>query len=66
MSTQHTVKIVEDPDQPGELLLDLGPDLCASMGWAVGDTLVWTELADDTWILTRAESANVSGDSPQQ
>jgi hypothetical protein len=43
-ATYHTLKIVEDPVQPGELLLDLGHDLCQSLGWVVGDTLVWSEL----------------------
>jgi hypothetical protein len=63
MDKQHTFKIVEDPDQPGELLLDLGIELCDRMGWAVGDTLVWTQLTDDTWSLTRAKSTNVAPNS---
>jgi hypothetical protein len=66
MTTKHIFKIVEDPDQPGELLLDLGLDLCQSMGWAVGDRLVWTELDNDTWILTRAESAAAALEPPQE
>ena len=48
--------IVEDPDHPGELLLDLGTDLCEHMGWQPGDTLEWKQLENGTWTLTRIQS----------
>ena len=48
--------IVEDPDHPGELLLDLGTDLCEHMGWQPGDTLEWKQLENGTWTLTKIQS----------
>jgi len=50
------VTLVEDPDHPGELLLDLGNDLCAEMGWEEGDTLEWKQLEDGKWSLTKVIS----------
>lgn len=48
-----TVNVVDDPDNPGELLLDLGNDLCAELGWQVGDTVEWTDNKDGTWTLLK-------------
>ena len=48
-------KVVEDPENPGELLLDLGNELCAELGWQVGDMLEWTENPDGTWTLTKKQ-----------
>lgn len=51
-----TVNIVEDPDSPGEFLLDLGHDLCKDLGWKVGDTLEWKDNGDGSWMLTKSSS----------
>ena len=53
MSQKRTAQIIEDPDNPGELLLDLGPALCEEMGWAVGDTVEWIDNKDGTWTLMK-------------
>lgn len=45
--------IVEDPDHPGELLLDLGSELCEHLGWKEGDTLEWQDNKDGTWTLSK-------------
>ena len=50
------VTLVEDPDHPGELLLDLGEELCAEMGWQEGDQLEWKQLEDGKWSLTKITS----------
>jgi hypothetical protein len=50
---QFIKKIIEDPENPGELLLDLGEDLCAQMGWAEGDNITWTDNGDGTWLLEK-------------
>lgn len=47
------VTVVEDPDNPGELLLDLGNELCEQMGWSEGDTLEWQQLEDGRWSLKK-------------
>jgi hypothetical protein len=50
--------VVEDPDHPGELLLDLGTELCAELGWQVGDTLEWIDNKDGSWLLQKKLLAN--------
>jgi hypothetical protein len=45
--------IVEDPAHPGELLLDLGDEVCKYLGWKEGDTLEWLDNKDGTWTLKK-------------
>ena len=47
-------QIVEDPEDPEQLILDLGQELCDQMGWVEGDTLTWTDLKDGSWQLKKA------------
>ena len=47
-------QIIEDPEDPEQLILDLGQELCDQMGWAEGDTLIWTDLKDGSWQLKKA------------
>lgn len=51
--TKFVCNVIEDPDNPDELLLDLGNEVCAQMGWAVGDTLQWIDNQDATWTLKK-------------
>ena len=60
------VQVVEDPDHPGELLLDLGLELCAEIGWKVGDTVQWIDQKDGSWLLQKQASANCSTNSTQE
>ena len=53
-------RVVEDPDQPGELLLDLGTELCAELGWQVGDILEWIDQKDGSWLLQKKALASYS------
>ena len=48
-----TRQIVEDPDHPGELLLDLGLELCESMDWHPGDQLEWQDNQDGSWTIKK-------------
>jgi len=57
--------VVEDPDHPGELLLDLGTELCAELGWQAGDTLEWIDNKDGSWLLQKQASANCLTNSTQ-
>ena len=61
-----TVQVVEDPDHPGELLLNLGQELCAEIGWKVGDTVQWIDQKDGSWLLQKKASANYSTSSTQE
>lgn len=49
--TTFVCNIIEDPDNPDELLLDLGLDLCAQLGLRSGDTVEWIDNQDGTWTL---------------
>ena len=59
------VQVVEDPDNPGQLLLDLGLELCAEIGWKVGDTLQWIDQKDGSWLLQKKTSPNYSNKSTE-
>ena len=50
--TTNIVQVIEDPDNPEELLLDLGIELCAELGWKTGDTVQWIDNKDGTWQIT--------------
>jgi len=45
--------LVEAPDHPGELLLDLGNELCEYLDWKEGDTLDWIDNKDGTWTIRK-------------
>lgn len=51
--TTRTAKIIQDPDNPDELLLDLGHELCDQMGWAEGDVIEWIDNKDGSWTLQK-------------
>jgi hypothetical protein len=48
--------IVQDPDHPGEMLLDLGDEICEQLGWQPGDALEWIDNQDGTWTLRKPAS----------
>jgi hypothetical protein len=48
-----TVTVVEDDQDPDQLLLDLGTELCEQLGWQVGDELQWIDNKDGSWTLTQ-------------
>jgi hypothetical protein len=52
--------IVEDPDHPGEMLLDLGNELCKHLGWKPGDELDWVDNKDGTWTLRKKTSTSIT------
>ena len=61
-----TAQVVEDPDHLGELLLDLGTEVCAQLGWQVGDTIEWIDNKDGSWLLIKSASTNTSKNSTQE
>jgi hypothetical protein len=52
--TTYTANVIADPDNPDELLLDLGLDLCEKMGWRPGELINWTDNKDGTWTMTKS------------
>ena len=57
-------RLIEDPNDPEQLILDLGQELCDELGWAVGDTLVWTDLKDGSWQIKKASPSLPSTPAP--
>lgn len=49
----QVLQVIEDPDCPGELLLDLGHEICERLNWQPGDELVWTDNGDGSWTLSK-------------
>jgi len=47
-----SVKIEEDPET-GDSILNFPPDMLEETGWKEGDTLIWKDLEDGTWSLTK-------------
>tara|TARA_B110000503_G_scaffold7255_1_gene9861 strand:- start:101 stop:277 length:177 start_codon:yes stop_codon:yes gene_type:complete len=47
------IPVIADPDDPNELAIKLPDSLCESQGWAVGDTLEWTDNNDGSWLLKK-------------
>lgn len=53
-----TANIIEDPDMPGELLVELGNELCAELGWQEGDTVEWIDNKDGSWTIQKKIPTN--------
>ena len=56
MTDRVTVKVIEDPEDPEQLLLDLGTELCEQLGWQPGDQIEWTDNQDGSWTLHKTIS----------
>jgi hypothetical protein len=55
MTNKWTLDIKEDPET-GDAILEFPPDLMEEAGWKEGDTLIWTDLGNGSWSLTKQES----------
>ena len=53
MTDRIIVQLIEDPDDAGNLLLDLGLEICERLGWKPGDTLDWIDNKDGSWTLIK-------------
>ena len=52
----HTRIVMENPENPEELILDLGEEICGPLGWVEGDTIVWTDMGNGSWQLTKQQT----------
>lgn len=59
-SIPKTLDIVEDP-QTGDLLLQLTDELCAQMGWAIGDTIKFEDLQNGSFSMRKTDNAPTLG-----
>jgi hypothetical protein len=53
MTTKFVRHLYEDPQHPGEFVLDLGDELVQQLGWQVGDHVEWKDNKDGTWTLQK-------------
>ena len=51
----HTRIVMENPENPEELILDLGEEICGPLGWVEGDTIVWTDMGNGSWQLSKKQ-----------
>ena len=54
-SKTFTRIVVEDPENPGDLILELGDEICEPMGWKQGDLITWTDNKDGSFTLTKSD-----------
>lgn len=50
---RYRADIVADPDDSEQCMLDLGDEICATLGWKVGDTVQWIDNKDGTWTIQK-------------
>jgi hypothetical protein len=55
------IVLLEEDANTGELVLKLNANLLNQMGWAEGDTLVWTDNGDMSFTLTQKENTGLCG-----
>lgn len=55
METKNSwvLEVQEDPENPGELMLQFTDEILELAGWKAGDTLIWTDIGNGSWSLTR-------------
>lgn len=47
------VALIEKVPETGEHFLTFSADLIEKLGWAVGDTLIWSDNFDGIWTLSK-------------
>jgi hypothetical protein len=64
--TKQTLTVQEDPETK-ELYIQFTDEMLAELGWKEGDTVVWTEQPDKSWVLTKkSESAKILEETEQK
>jgi hypothetical protein len=53
MNKSYTLLVEEDPEDPESLLLNFPDEILESVGWKIGDVLVWNIEDDGTIILKK-------------
>lgn len=49
---------VEEDSETGDLILPLPEDMLNEVGWKPGDILIWTDLKNGSWSLTKKDTEN--------
>ena len=50
--TTWVIEVQEDPET-GDLFMEIPAEILSSQGWNIGDTLVWDQVGDEAWTLTK-------------
>lgn len=45
-----------EKDEDGNLILPLGDELCAELGWKTGDVIEWTDNGDGSWTMKKKDT----------
>jgi hypothetical protein len=56
MQSKITTLNVEEDPLTGDFFLQLTDEICEELGWAVGDTLVWEELPNNSWSIKKKDN----------
>lgn len=60
-----TITLEEADDGSGDLVLPLTDEIMESAGWKTGDTLIWTDLNNGSWSLTKKDKDGSSKDTAE-
>jgi hypothetical protein len=55
--SKWTITLEEDPET-GDLIMPFSPDMLAQVGWDFGDTLIWEDMGNGSWTLTKKVKEN--------
>jgi hypothetical protein len=47
------IDAIADPEDPDKLVLDLGLELCQSLGWQPDDQIDWIDNGDGSWTIKK-------------
>lgn len=53
--TNSWVIEVQENNKTKELFIELPPEALAQVGWDIGDELIWEELPEGRWSITKKE-----------
>lgn len=51
------ITVEEDPET-GDLILPLSDEILNDVGWKTGDTIIWKDMGNGAWSLTKKETQN--------
>ena len=48
-----------EQDENGDVILPLSDELCESVGWQIGDTIVWNDNGDGSWTMSKKPKTKI-------
>jgi hypothetical protein len=62
--SKYTLEVQENED--GEFFIELNDEILEGTGWKIGDDLVWTDLKNGSWTLSKSDKVWVLVECVQQ